>query len=376
VSAPANPTEREEPVVAPQQIHLVGCGAIARQHIDHARRHAWGQHLSWHASDRDPQVRERFAQDHPDVVVHDDVERMLATPATPRDIAIVCTPPASHREVALAAFASRRHVLCEKPLARDLAEAREMLAAARANRRLLACCSNRFLGAPVIERARAWVTRSGEQPLRVRWIERHNRARSGIEYQPASTWFLDRSISGGGVTMDWGPYDLAVLDHLLEPDEIRVDACAMSRAQTAVALPAGTVFDVETAVSATLRYTLPDGRRVPVVIDRASATNGTPQRLFEIEGTREAIDLEWIRRPRFAVHGDREGAFVTTEEQVATNPMDVHARPLHEMLRAVDGASSLSLLDDRALFNQAVIDALYGVAASGRPATVRRSELA
>lgn len=306
--------------------------------------------------------------------MHDRLEDMLAVPAGAADIAIVCAPPSSHRDLAIAALRSGRHVLCEKPLAPGLADARAMLAAARSEGKLLGCCSNRFLGTPVIERARAWLTDSGDDTLRIRWIERHNRERSGLEYQPASTWFLDRSVSGGGVTMDWVPYDLAVLGHLLRPVAIRVDACFMARAETAVDLPPGTVFDVETTVSATLHYTLPGGRSVPVTLDRASATNGTAHRLFEIEGTRESIGFEWIRAPSFAVHGDRDGTFATQERDVPAAPIGIHARPLREMLRSVDGVTSVSVLGEQAVFDQAVLGALYEVAGGAPPTTIRREE--
>ena len=48
------------------------------------------------------------------------------------DAVIVATPNAFHKEIVLAAVAAGRHVLCEKPLALDLAGARQMLAAAEA----------------------------------------------------------------------------------------------------------------------------------------------------------------------------------------------------------------------------------------------------
>jgi predicted dehydrogenase len=46
------------------------------------------------------------------------------------DVVDICTPGDSHREIALAALAAGKHVLCEKPLANTLAEAEEMAAAA------------------------------------------------------------------------------------------------------------------------------------------------------------------------------------------------------------------------------------------------------
>jgi predicted dehydrogenase len=57
--------------------------------------------------------------DRADVFARDDI-----------DMVAVTTPPHSHAEVVLDAVAAGKHVLCEKPFARDLAQAREMLRAA------------------------------------------------------------------------------------------------------------------------------------------------------------------------------------------------------------------------------------------------------
>jgi len=46
------------------------------------------------------------------------------------DVVCVASPPALHREHTLAALAAGKHVICEKPMARDTREAREMLATA------------------------------------------------------------------------------------------------------------------------------------------------------------------------------------------------------------------------------------------------------
>ncbi len=57
-------------------------------------------------------------------------EEMLANERL--DVVSVATPNKYHRELTLAALQAGCHVLCEKPMAMNAAEAREMLAAAEA----------------------------------------------------------------------------------------------------------------------------------------------------------------------------------------------------------------------------------------------------
>ena len=47
------------------------------------------------------------------------------------DVIDICTPPDSHREIALEAIRHGKHVLVEKPIAMNSEEAREMFEAAR-----------------------------------------------------------------------------------------------------------------------------------------------------------------------------------------------------------------------------------------------------
>jgi predicted dehydrogenase len=80
---------------------------------DEEKVRAAATHLGW----------ERTYTDWRDLVAADDI-----------DVVDICTPGDSHCEIALAALAAGKHVLCEKPLANTVEEAREMVAAAEAAR--------------------------------------------------------------------------------------------------------------------------------------------------------------------------------------------------------------------------------------------------
>ena len=63
--------------------------------------------------------------------VYTDYKDMIADPAL--DAVIIATPDQDHREMVEASLAAGKHVLCEKPLASNAKEAREMIRVARQN---------------------------------------------------------------------------------------------------------------------------------------------------------------------------------------------------------------------------------------------------
>ncbi len=73
---------------------------------------------------------------------------------------VIASPQATHREIALAAFAAGKHVLCEKPLGISLAESRDMVAAAKKSGRIHMTGFN-YIRTPASQLARQIVS-SGE----------------------------------------------------------------------------------------------------------------------------------------------------------------------------------------------------------------------
>ena len=124
---------------------------------------------------------------------HASLDAMMADPDV--DAIYVATPNALHREVVLAAARAGKHVLCEKPFAMDVAEAREMTEACRRAGVILRVAHQLRLEAVVV-RARE-IVRSG----RLGRIAAISLERASA-MPPRTTWRTD--VRQSGVVFDVG----------------------------------------------------------------------------------------------------------------------------------------------------------------------------
>lgn len=356
------------------RIYLIGAGVISRTHAK-----ALGELDSEGTSelavaDPNPDALRDFAQEFPHARLFEKVEDMLKEPSHPEDIVIVATPPFTHFELVRKALETKRHVLCEKPFAVNQEQAEEMLRLARANEVLIGCCSSRFLGSPATEKVKQLLQTDQLGKLyHMSFIHRTQRGRPGIEYQPTSTWFLSQELSGGGILMDWGPYDFSTLNDVLSPVKIEVVSAWQSNPHTQNILPAETVFDVETHAGAHLLYHLADGSIVPVHYERSSCTHGAERAITEIEGTNGAVQWDWHswQGPGVVSHSyDKEGEIETNETLVDGKTVAVMDRPLHYFYEKVKGNPSPAVVNEQAVFNFSVIQAIYRCAATGEAQVV------
>jgi predicted dehydrogenase len=97
--------------------------------------------------------REAAAKRFPGVRTYSDFLELVDAEAGNLDFVDIATPPAKHAAVARAALGRGLHVLCEKPLATTIADARDMLDSALAAKRVLFPCHN-YKHAPVIRSVR------------------------------------------------------------------------------------------------------------------------------------------------------------------------------------------------------------------------------
>jgi predicted dehydrogenase len=114
------------------------------------------------------------------------------------DLVVLSTPPLSHTEIGLAALEAGKHLLCEKPLARDSDECRLLVKAASQARRILATGFNyRFY--PSVMKARELLDSGliGE----VSYIRSYG-GYSATEH--GHPWIHDYDTMGGGALRDIG----------------------------------------------------------------------------------------------------------------------------------------------------------------------------
>ena len=157
------------------------------------------------------------------------------------DIVSIATPNKFHRPLAIAALERGCHVLCEKPMAMNAGEARDMLAAAeRADRRLMVNFSQRFTPQSQALKNEMDKGTLGEIYFaRTVWLRRRGLPRFG-------GWFGQKALSGGGPLIDLGVHRLDLALWLMGyPKPVWVMASTYDHLARELADREGKQFDVE-----------------------------------------------------------------------------------------------------------------------------------
>lgn len=202
----------------PLRVALIGTGFMGRAHS-----HAWRTAGSFFDLPARPALQVLVGRDRQraDALAAafgwSAVERDWRTAVERDDVDVVdiCTPGHLHREIALAALAAGKHVLCEKPLANSVPDAAEMAAAAReaASRGIVAMCGFSYRRTPALAYARDLVAagRLGEI--------RHVRAQYLQDWladpDAPLTWRLDATRAGSGALGDIGAHSIDTAQWLL-----------------------------------------------------------------------------------------------------------------------------------------------------------------
>jgi predicted dehydrogenase len=187
------------------------------------------------------------------VASYESLEDLLAV-ARP-ELVVVASPTNFHAAHALAAYACGTHVLCDKPVARSVAEFDRMLAAGQAaGRRFLAYQPARFVAE--VRALKALLARGLLGPI-------HLIRRARCNYVRRRDWQA-LLAHGGGMLNNYGAHCLDELVYLTEAEPIRTVYCETRRVATA--------GDAEDVVKAVL--VMERGCLVDLEISQASALPG------------------------------------------------------------------------------------------------------
>ena len=189
-------------------VGLIGCGSFSSLHLDGLVRNEHVRTVI--AADPDQSALAAMHRRY-GIITRTESDWRAVVEDESVDIVDIVTPHDTHREITIAALEAGKHVICEKPIARTLAEADAMLAAADASEgRLLISLPQVYF--PAIARA-GEIIASGE-------IGRALLAVFSIyddEFERMSDpehWKGSVRRAGGGVLIDAGFHPLYVLLHL------------------------------------------------------------------------------------------------------------------------------------------------------------------
>ena len=186
------------------KIGIIGCGGIANQkHFPALKNNGDLNEIVAFCDiirERAEKAAEEFGSEG--AKVYTDYRELLADPEV--EVVHICTPNVSHSEIAVAAFAAKKHVYCEKPMSHDTAEAEKMVEAWKeSGMQFTVGYQNRFRQEVQNLHAACKNGDLGE----IYYGKAHAVRRRGVP-----TWgvFMDKEAQGGGPLIDIGTHALDI----------------------------------------------------------------------------------------------------------------------------------------------------------------------
>ncbi len=186
-------TARVEPdrAAAPIRVGVIGTGFGAAVHIP-ALQYLPDTEVVAVCSRRAERAATAAAM-HGVPTFHTDYRELVRDPAV--DAVVVASPPYLHHSMALAALEAGKHVLCEKPMARNLAEARDMVKlAARVG--VAAMVNHEFRFLPVRARIKELIAEGYLGEPHAATLVAHRSSLNDPHGRPFG-WLMERDKAGG-----------------------------------------------------------------------------------------------------------------------------------------------------------------------------------
>lgn len=265
------------------------------------------------------------------------------------DAVLVATPNSCHLADVLLAIRCGKPVLCEKPMAANAGECRQMVEAARSANLLLGVAQVfRFEDSTALLRDRIAAGQIGKPVL----------ARSEFSYQgrqQARTWLTNRAIAGGGPIVDVGVHSIDALRFILNDEVVGVTARAVSDEDSG---------EVESVAILTLQFA---HGTLGVVMVSTRADYRTPLEIIGESGVLSGDDGLNVEYP-IQVQLRREGTIIEVE---TVSNRDAYARQVDGFAASLEGHGKFPVPGEEGWQNQEILDAAYRSINSGKAEKVK-----
>jgi predicted dehydrogenase len=293
-------------------------------------------------SRRDPQKAHAAAEQYSIPHVFGSTEELCRCPDV--DAVLVTTPDVCHCPDVLAAVSAGKPVLCEKPMAMNAAECRQMVEAARK--------AEVLLGVAQIFRFEESTARFRER-IAAGDIGQPVFARAEFSYLGTGhgrRWLYDPTIAAGGPIADVGVHCIDALRYILQDEPRRVSAQGRRDEGSG---------KVEAAAILTLEF---KRGTLAAVLVSTRAQYRTPMEFIGNRGVLRADDGLTVDRP-VSLEWWREGKLVATEG--ASNQL-AYARQVDAFASAIEGSQPFPVPGEQGWQNQIILDAAYRSLSSGK----------
>ena len=241
---------------------LIGASTIARQYmVDAIRAQDGNEVVAVMSSSADRATQ--FATENGIAGAYASIDSLLADPAV--QAVYVSTTNELHHSQVLAAAKAGKHVLCEKPLALNVADAIEMVRACKKAGVVMA--TNHHLRNAATHRKLRELLDAGAigRPLFARVFH--------AVHLPAHLqgWRLDKPAAGGGVILDITVHDIDTLRFLLDAEPVEVMGMSQTAAMAQEGLEDGAMSVCASPTACSRSCTTPSPSSTPAPASRFMA---------------------------------------------------------------------------------------------------------
>lgn len=159
--------------------------------------------------------------------VYGSMEELIADPTI--DAVSVCTPNVMHADCTIKALEAGKHVLCEKPMALNLSEAKRMLEAEKASGKILMLGHNQRLIKAHMKAREILMDGMIGKPLFFQCNFKHSGPESwSVDGKTKNLWFFDKSKANFGVMGDLGAHKIDLIRFLTNEEISEVFATELT----------------------------------------------------------------------------------------------------------------------------------------------------